>query len=258
MIIISILGYLFLSIFLLVLIALALFLFCPVRYYVNAVKNENQKFIFKFTWLFSLISFDCSYDNKDFKFNYSILWIKNSRKNNRKKNTSKKPLQNFGNDTKDKSDIIKKNKSKKQNEKNKSIKKKSKPNNKSKSSNNNIIISSLKSIYDYPDSKGLIKRLLKQVRALFKAFKFDLFKTSITFGFDDPYTTGITLGALCVFESMINADFRFKGDFEHKIFYIDTEIKGSFAAWNICKPIIAFLISDVIKYIKFIKIRRPL
>ena len=107
------------------------------------------------------------------------------------------------------------------------------------------------SYIEYPYKNAFIKKTLLLAKRILKALLPSQANGECRFGFDDPSTTGILLGAAHALlgVSDLYSHINISADFEKEFLYMKCHIAGKIMLWSLFWPLIAYIFSKPIWFI---------
>ena len=108
-------------------------------------------------------------------------------------------------------------------------------------------VNSAMSMMDFQRTQAAKDHILKEVKYLLRHILPRKLEGILTFGFEDPATTGQVLGILCVLAVFTGNHLEVNGNFEGKMLEGDVSIKGHVRLCHIAKSAISLLIDKNIR-----------
>ena len=107
------------------------------------------------------------------------------------------------------------------------------------------IFDQISTIKNYPDAGLIAEHSKTLLRQMFLAINPKKFNGDILFGFDDPSTTGMVLGAgyVCLSIFKLNGKIKLNTDFEKQILNLKINAKGKILLFSLLLPITQFIFS---------------
>lgn len=258
--ILKILGIILLIILALILLIILILLFSKIKIDLDAKFFENIALKFKASYLFGILKYRFDYEKNEHKL---IIFGKNIFKNEKKQKKRKTELKKSNNESnKNKLDIKK---HYKKEPKEKTIKEFNKTfdtdfeDEKSNYENikeNTEDFNKKKSLKE-KINKEIIKELIMLMKKLIKSFNFKKIKINLSYGFEEPYTTGKTCAIISIilpaFSKKYIKNINLIPNFQEKELEGEAQLKIRTTLFKLLLPILFFIFNKNIRKIIFQK-----